>query len=473
MTPNDLVPHSRLIEILSARDAALEAVDRALSAMKQGFEFACVARSHATTAHRGDRYYEVDRSKSRDYSRIFEDVDVVASREQFRRELDASTWVHLIRSTGMEALMDQTAKDEFIRGLAGDVPPVTEDNIRATLEGLVADSHLIFGRGLARVFINLDRRFRSHDGFKIGSRIVLTHIFDQRGSLNYRVEEVIRDVERVFSVLDGERGAGAGHTIAAIRKDREGGGFNPRQSVTETPYFRCKAYKNGNLHLWFTRDDLVEKANQTLANYYGAVLPDAVSGAEDTLRERAATTAVSKDLAFYPTPPAVVQRLLARVGLDDTTHVLEPSAGEGAIVTAVLRHGSKCTAVEVDPGRAMKLKAMVNRNLTVHACNFLDMPPTPTYSHVIMNPPFYGRHWMSHVMHAWAFVRPGGFLLSVLPVTAELGASAEHEAFRSWANKNNALRHHSLFSDLPAESFAPSGTRIHTVMLMMAKSWSL
>lgn len=83
-----------------------------------------------------------------------------------------------------------------------------------------------------------------------------------------------------------------------------------------------------------------------------------------------------------------------------------------------------------------------------------------------MNPPFFGTHWMEHVTHAYEFLAPGGTLISILPVSAELGETEKHTAFREWAQKR--ARHANwLFSDLPAESFKDSGTRINTVTLTL------
>jgi hypothetical protein len=86
-----------------------------------------------------------------------------------------------------------------------------------------------------------------------------------------------------------------------------------------------------------------------------------------------------------------------------------------------------------------------------------------------MNPPFYGVHWMEHVMHAYDFLTPRGTLVAVLPYTAESGDSEKHDTFRAWAAERAGWRRNRLFSDLPAESFAESGTRVSTVYLTLQK----
>jgi len=464
-----LVPSTTITRVCSLRDAALTAMDEAIATLVRGFAAAEKARGLAAEAAGGHRFYLVDRSKSETYGRLFAGLDAAATTALFRQSTDADIWVHLLNATGMSSVMDRTAREQFDADLAGSVPEVNEGNVRATLQALLGDAELIFQRGLARVFSDLDRRFKSHDGFKLGSRIILTYAFDAWGSLNYgsRISETLTDVERVFAVLDGDAGRDFGSLAAAIRDSRQGGGLSPRQSETTTSYFKVRGFKNGNAHLWFQRDDLVTKANKVLAAYYGEVLPDAVDRDEPTVTR---CTALSRDLAFYPTPPAVAGALLKDVWISENSRVLEPSAGEGGIVMALLAAGAGWVdAIEVDPGRVRVLRQIRDSRVTVTEGNFLSMPVRTQYTHVVMNPPFYGTHWMQHVMHAFDFLANGGTLVAVLPVTAELGDSPKHEAFRAWADKHKGDQWRGVFSDLPPESFASAGTRINTVKLTLHK----
>lgn len=468
---NEILPSTTIDRVCSLRDAAINRMREAVEAMVRAHELALEADGFAKQARGADGFWFKDRSKESDYARLFASVNPERSLEVYRQHVDASVWSHLLSSTGMTSLMDRTAKEEFDATLAGEVPEVTPDNVRATMESLIGDANLIFQRGLARAFIELDRRFKSHDAFKIGSRIVLTNVFDSWGSVNYhsRMGEVITDIERVFAVLDGNRDT-VGSLMTQIREDR-GGGFRPRQSYTESDYFRVRCFKNGNAHLWFTRDDLVEKANRVLAAYYGEVLPDATPGAAETERDlRSKSGLPSKDLAFYATPEPVVRIVLRDLGLTYEPHknrVLEPSAGTGNIAVEIAATGSAVDCIEIDEGRAAEIRRRVP-SARVTVGNFLRTRPTPTYTHVVMNPPFYGTHWIEHVMHAFDFLAPGGTLVTILPATAEFGETKKHDAFREWAKRHS--RYSSLrFIDLPPESFASSGTRVNTCYLTLHK----
>lgn len=272
-----LVEHNVIAEVVSARSAALAKMDQAIGLIRQGHADATEAEDIAGRAHGGTGFYLNERDKTDTYRRLFEGFDADRSRAVYREHLDARIWMHLLSRAGLSDLMDKTAKDKLYKDLCGDgVPEATEENIIATFRHLAGEARLIFQRGLARAFIELDRRFKSHDGFKLGARIVFTRVFDDWGQWNYhsRMFETLADVQRVFSILDGNRPSGS-TLLQQIQQDRQGG-LNPRQSETVTPYFKVRGFKNGNAHVWFMRDDLVEKANKVLADYYGEVLPDAV-----------------------------------------------------------------------------------------------------------------------------------------------------------------------------------------------------
>ena len=462
----DIIPRTLVVEIAANRNAAIHQMQEAARTMAEGLRLAGEAQKVAHDAHGMSTFPQRDYSGDAHYQQLFQAFDDVRAIDMYRKQLDARVWMHVLALSGMSDLMDRTAKEQLYRDLAGDVPEFSEESARQVFEGLLGDAQLIFQRGLARTFIDLDRRFKSHDGFKIGSRVILTHVFNDWGHFNHgHVRDTLADVERVFAILDGKT-PDPGALARAIESDRKHG-WNPRQSLTETPYFRVRCFQNGNAHLWFLRDDLVEKANQVLADYYGAVLPDAVPGdvTPDDLRTKSGLP--STNLSFYPTPDAVVTACLSDLYLREGKRVLEPSAGTGNMVAHILRTGASVDAIEIDAGRVAQLNLHKHPNLTVTRGNFLTTPATPEYDCVVMNPPFSGTHWMEHVMHAFDFLKPGGKLVAVLPATAEIGSSAKHVAFQEWALKHS--RWGRAFTDLPAESFSESGTRVSTVLLTISK----
>ena len=459
----NLVPHTVMVEICGWRDAAIAKMSASVDQISQGFEGALSALNYAEKAYGSAAFVGNDRSRTSSYQDLFQNFQSAASLEAFRQQVDARVWMHLLERTGTRDLMDRTAKEELYASLSGDVPEINEDNIRATFTKLAGDSKLIFQRGLARAFSSLDRRFKSHNAFKLGSRIILTRVFGDFGwNCHSEMGSTLADVERVFNVLDGEK-PNVGGLEAAIRESRGGYFSAPMQSVLETSLFKIKTYKNGNVHLWFKRDDLVEKANLVLADYYGEVLPDAVPDDRPVADIKSKGGALSTNLAFYATPLSVAHTAIRLSDIESGHRVLEPSAGEGGLVRPLVAAGAVVDAIEVHPDRCCILRS-IGSDVNVLEANFLRVTPTPTYSHVVMNPPFSGTHWMEHILHAFEFLEPGGRLTAILPVTAELGTSRKHQTFTKWANL-----HEGRWLDLPAESFAVSGTRVSTVVFTARK----
>lgn len=205
-----------------------------------------------------------------------------------------------------------------------------------------------------------------------------------------------------------------------------------------------RRFGNGNAHVYF--DDLaLQDINRALAEFYGDVLPDV----DPEAPEKAPSTAIAKDLQFYWSPPDVVAAAIDYAGIYSRVpalRVLEPSCGDGRILDALRAKGCQAFGIEYHAGRAEQARAKGHRVLTA---NFLECPTTPEFDVVVMNPPFYGRHYVKHVRHALKFLKPGGILVAILPATAHY----DHQELEGdWR-------------DLPVGSFAEAGTNVPTGIL--------
>lgn len=456
-------------DIVSYRDEALATFDEALEGLEAVFATSARALELAKRAN-GGRSAGNSMGGERAEALFRGFFEPEKAREKLREDLDASIWRNLLDRSGMRDLMDAAAKKEFETGLKTSVPEITEENIHATFETLTADAPAIFLRGLVNAFSDLDKRFKSHDGFKLGRVIILSHVFDTiSGSFtNDARRNTIIDIERIFAKLEGVDPDPSG-LMGAIEESRRGT-WGPQQSIVESRYFRIRGWKNGNAHLWFTRPDLVTKVNKMLAYHYGEVLPDAAERGEAPEDYEVRSTAVARDLQFYATPQAACEKVFENCHPRAGARVLEPSAGEGAIVRALLakQPDVEIDAIEIHPGRATLLRQIRGVN-SVRETNFLDVAPEPIYDLVVMNPPFYRTHWMDHVRHAFEFLAPGGKLVAILPASAEVNETRQHKAFRAWVEKVTR-RWNRRWIDLPAGSFASSGTNINTVLLTIEKS---
>lgn len=183
-----------------------------------------------------------------------------------------------------------------------------------------------------------------------------------------------------------------------------------------------------------------------------AIAPVIATGHVVTLKEK------RTQAQYFPTPDAVVQRLIELADLQPGMEVLEPSAGSGAIATAVASQGAYVDCFEQDPGYAAVLTDIgVARSVTV--ADFLTAPAEPRYDRVVMNPPFTRQADVAHVQHALGFLKPNGLLVAVMShaTTFQKGAAA---SFRALVEARGGQ-----VEALPDGAFAASGTGVRTIIV--------
>ena len=488
----ELIARATIEELVSAHDHAIALYGVAFGKIREASEAMKAARlatePFAADVYTGDRAHEVEAFKKAVQLPDHNEFMHVA-----KRLTSIQFWKWLTQKGDLQRLMDKSAREDLERQLAyvplrakndrslidedemaKSFPPVTVENVEATIQSFASQADFIFRRGMANVFSKLDRRFRSHDGFKIGSRIILDHLLgsDTKWGFSFYGDrfDTLQDVERAFSVLDGV----GGYFRSTQEAMRQAGQHRDRQAFeVETDYFRVKAYKNGNCHLWPIRDDLVTEVNKLLAEYYGEVVGDARTK-EDAFRHKSGPLA-KRDYDLYPTPDAVAEKVIEAAALhkgdsDPVLRVLEPSAGLGNLAIRAVAADCKVDVCEFHPDRAAGLRNLDGIG-AVYQADFLALRPETTdlYDRVIMNPPWTGERAAQHVAHALKFLKPGGTLVAVMPASFEFIESNRATALREMIEKirnPHAYRWgNSLFQDLPERSFAEVGTNMNSLLL--------
>lgn len=470
-TDTGIIPRATVRDMVKRRQAALDSFLEAHRIMSG-------AATALPTAWQA--YQAIGPGKDNAYSRMTEQEDknflhsikvpeLATYLDTARKVIDRRMWATLIEMTDLEKLMDTQAKEQFRQQLLDNPPEATEDNIFATVQTFAADAGMIFKRGIANCFTKLDRRFRSHDSWKIGSRVILTYAFDTYGSWSFHrsTRDTLHDIDRVFNVLDGGTTPELyGGIVAHIERSRQGGGYGPHQSECESDYFKVRGFKNGNAHVWFKRDDLVEKVNALLGEYYDTPIPEERAPVDDPLAK--AKTSLAKNYGFYPTPDTAAETVIEKAMLrhreeGERLTVLEPSAGTGNLAKRAAAMGAVVDCVEYQPALANGLS--LSRLYRLVTCgDFLQRTPVPLYDRVIMNPPFDRERDIDHVMHALKFLKPDGVLTAVMSASTEFRETRKSTAFRELMEQMKARWH-----DLPAGSFASSGTYVNTVVMRVFK----
>jgi protein-L-isoaspartate O-methyltransferase len=163
---------------------------------------------------------------------------------------------------------------------------------------------------------------------------------------------------------------------------------------------------------------------------------------------------------YFPTPPAVIDRMLKLADVRPGHAVLEPSAGQGAIaqrLAAIV--GPTVDMVELRPDnaavlRTLSLGTVVEGDFAAHAA-------AREYDRIVMNPPFERRQDARHVLHAFPMLRRGGRLVAVV------GAGTPTAQDRPSAALRELVAAYGDVVPLPPKSFQASGTGVHTALVVL------
>ena len=367
-----------------------------------------------------------DRRRDRERGEMIETPAADHFEAVLTKEIDRQCWTALMERLGFDDLLDEQARREFSDGLRENPTPFTVENCTATFGHIWANRRDLYLRGIANVFMKLDRRFRSHDGFKIGSRLIINRALNAWGSWdNYERKYTLRDVERVFYELDGE-------PLPTMTVKRPG-------------------------------------SNTLLAEYYGEVIGDGYDTTEaDDAPQFHMTPA--KDFGAFMSSEAVAARVMNHASINKGERVLEPNAGTGILAKAARDHGADVTCIEIQPGMAHELRVLHGFQSVLQG-DFLRTDPAQfeLFDVIVMNPPFDRGRDCDHVTHALKFLRPGGRLIAVMSARAEYGEDKRHKAFHRIIDQCRPCYGNGKWWDLPPGSFAHAGTNVNTVVLAIRK----
>ena len=170
-----------------------------------------------------------------------------------------------------------------------------------------------------------------------------------------------------------------------------------------------------------------------------------------------------QQFGYFPTPAPVVQRLIELAELKPGMTVLEPSAGQGAIASAVAAQGCVVDCIEVQEANATVIFDAGYANLVL-VRDFLTTEPGDGYDRVVMNPPFARQDDIRHVMHAHRFLQDGGLLVAVMSNGLTFRKTPLTREFQSLLAAEGGALH-----ELPEGAFKESGTGVHTVIAVIPK----
>ncbi|HEM8563022.1 TPA: DUF4942 domain-containing protein [Citrobacter farmeri] len=191
------------------------------------------------------------------------------------RNIDRSIWKDLMQRSGMLALMDAAARNEWYNSLEkDDIPAISEANILSTFEQLHLSKGEVFERGVINVFKGLSWNYKTNSPCKFGSKIIVSGLvkYDRWGfGLNWGWQrDRLADLERMLMLLDRKPIPDNRADVTCRLGDHiHENGHNNRY---EDDMFAIKYFQKGTAHITLKRPDLVDQLNDIIARYYSGTL---------------------------------------------------------------------------------------------------------------------------------------------------------------------------------------------------------
>lgn len=187
---------------------------------------------------------------------------------------------------------------------------------------------------------------------------------------------------------------------------------------------------------------------------------------------------IKQDYQFFPTPAAVADRmieealdfkkdLICYVNLESQlVKVLEPSAGQGALIDALYREIGQVQvyAYELEPTNRNHLKINYPNVLLNGEPDYLKHDSTFLYDLIIANPPFKNNQDIDHIYKMYDQLGKNGRIVTLASTHWMLSINKKENQFRQWLTDKNAS-----VVKIAAGAFAESGTKIETVMITINK----
>ena len=176
---------------------------------------------------------------------------------------------------------------------------------------------------------------------------------------------------------------------------------------------------------------------------------------------------LKKEFQFFATPADLADWLVQLAEIKPNETILEPSAGQGAIVQAIHRKlpDALVYCYELMPVNISILSKLPG--IKIIGEDFLS--PLPAYAAmefdtIIANPPFSKNQDIDHVRKMYACLKPGGRLVSVMSKHWQQSDNKKETEFREWLKTVYAT-----VEEIPAGKFKESGTAIATVVVVIDK----
>lgn len=173
---------------------------------------------------------------------------------------------------------------------------------------------------------------------------------------------------------------------------------------------------------------------------------------------------LKKDFQFFATPPALCDKIVSMASINEKHSILEPSAGDGAIVKAINR---EIPNKIVDCFELMGVNRTIlekNPNVNLIGNDFITEQVDRKYDRIIANPPFTNNQDIDHLYKMYDCLKDGGRVVCITSTHWQNSSNKKETEFRKWLTNKGAKT-----EDVSSGQFKESGTMVPTVIIVINK----
>jgi len=171
---------------------------------------------------------------------------------------------------------------------------------------------------------------------------------------------------------------------------------------------------------------------------------------------------LKKEFQFFGTPDLLADKLVELAELTNQDIILEPSAGQGAIIKAI----NKVVDVVPDCYELMDVNVFIlgksELKFNLVGSDFLENQDY--YTKIIANPPFNKNQDIDHLRLMYKYLIPKGRLVCITSESWVNGSHKKQQEFRTWLKSVNAT-----ILDVERGSFKESGTMVGGKIIVIDK----
>ena len=263
---SELICSTSIERIVTGRDAALKQIEQLIQQLD--------SISRLTSEIGGGTAQDWAMKSGHRYdSWLIENTN--KARPAITRNIDRNIWRDLMLKSGMMALMDAEAREQWRQNLEEcDLPTISEANVLSTFEQLHLNKMDVFERGIINVFKGLSWDYKTNNPCYFGKKIIISNLvkYDKWGyNLNWGWQrDRLADLERMLTILEGQSIPDSRADV--IRRLDDHIHENRHSTHYEDKMFSIKYFQKGTAHIIFNRPDLVDKLNDIIARHYPGML---------------------------------------------------------------------------------------------------------------------------------------------------------------------------------------------------------